>query len=135
MPDFAGNAEAIRTVVEARPDILAHNVETVPRLYPTVRPQADYRQSLEVLRSAGYRSVVIVPWRSGEQVVGTGTLVMAESNRRFRDLLYADGFWWDVWSTFRDERRLARARWWLAEAGLRPATAFDEPTRETGPSS
>lgn len=55
--------------------------------------------------------------------------------RRFRDLLYADGFWWDVWSTFRDERRLARARWWLAEAGLRPATAFDEPTRETGPSS
>lgn len=52
VPDFAGSGEALRTVVEARPDILAHNVETVPRLYPTVRPGALYDRSLELLRRA-----------------------------------------------------------------------------------
>lgn len=52
VPDFAGNGEALRIVVEARPDILAHNLETVPRLYPTVRPVASYGRSLELLRRA-----------------------------------------------------------------------------------
>ena len=50
IPDFQGSEEALNTVIEARPDVLNHNVETVPRLYPTVRPQADYQQSLTLLQ-------------------------------------------------------------------------------------
>jgi lipoyl synthase len=52
IPDFQGDAEALRTVVEARPDILNHNLETVPRLYPSVRPEAEYTRSLELLHRA-----------------------------------------------------------------------------------
>ena len=52
IPDLQGSEEALRTVMDARPDVLNHNVETVPRLYPQVRPQADYQRSLEVLRGA-----------------------------------------------------------------------------------
>ena len=55
-PDFQGRTESIDMVLEARPDIFNHNVETVPRLYPTVRPEADYRRSLEVLACAKRRS-------------------------------------------------------------------------------
>ena len=51
-PDFCGNLDAVARVLDASPDVFNHNVETVPRLYRTVRPQADYRQSLEVLRFA-----------------------------------------------------------------------------------
>ena len=49
IPDFQGNAKALQTVLKARPDILNHNIETVPRLYPFVRPQASYRRSLQLL--------------------------------------------------------------------------------------
>lgn len=52
IPDFQGNHQALQTVVEARPEVLNHNLETVVRLYPTVRPQADYQQSLAVLQRA-----------------------------------------------------------------------------------
>ncbi len=51
-PDFCGDLDAVRTVLDAGPDVFNHNVETVPRLYRRVRPQADYAQSLEVLRFA-----------------------------------------------------------------------------------
>ncbi len=51
-PDFKGNFEALHAVLDARPDTYNHNVESVPRLYHTVRPQADYRQSLDVLKEA-----------------------------------------------------------------------------------
>ncbi len=51
-PDFQGDPEAVRRVIEARPQVFNHNVETVQRLYPRVRPQADYGRSLEVLRMA-----------------------------------------------------------------------------------
>ena len=50
IPDFRGVVLALDTVLEARPEILNHNTETVPRLYPRVRPQAVYERSLEVLR-------------------------------------------------------------------------------------
>jgi lipoyl synthase len=53
IPDFQGDPAALKTVLHARPDVLNHNIETVPRLYPRVRPQADYRRSLELLRRAG----------------------------------------------------------------------------------
>jgi lipoic acid synthetase len=52
IPDFGGNAEAQRLVFEAAPDILNHNLETVPDLYPQVRPEADYGRSLELLKRA-----------------------------------------------------------------------------------
>ncbi len=51
-PDFNGDDQALSTVLEARPDIFNHNLETVPSLYAKVRPQADYRRSLEVVRKA-----------------------------------------------------------------------------------
>ncbi len=50
IPDFQGNEDALRTVLEARPHVLNHNLETVPRLYPLVRPKADYRRSLGLLK-------------------------------------------------------------------------------------
>jgi lipoic acid synthetase len=49
IPDFQGNAEALQTVLDARPDVLNHNIETVPRLYTLVRPQARYKRSLQLL--------------------------------------------------------------------------------------
>ena len=52
VPDFAGNVDALRCVVDAAPDVLAHNVETVPRLYPVVRKGAGYDRSLDLLRRA-----------------------------------------------------------------------------------
>ena len=52
IPDFRGSSQALRSVVDASPDVLNHNVETIARLYRDVRPQADYRQSLDVLRRA-----------------------------------------------------------------------------------
>jgi len=52
IPDFQGSFEALKAVVGARPDVLNHNVETVPRLYPEVRAKADFERSLELLRRA-----------------------------------------------------------------------------------
>ncbi len=52
VPDFLGSRESLVVVLEARPAILAHNVETVPRLYPEVRRGADYLRSLALLRRA-----------------------------------------------------------------------------------
>lgn len=52
VPDFQGHTAHIRTVIAAKPDIFAHNLETVPRLYATCRQQADYELSLSVLGEA-----------------------------------------------------------------------------------
>jgi lipoic acid synthetase len=52
IPDFRGSVSALRTVVEAMPDVLAHNVETVPRLYFAARAGSRYRRSLDHLRNA-----------------------------------------------------------------------------------
>jgi lipoic acid synthetase len=51
-PDFRGNVESVRTVVDAKPDYFSHNVETVPRLYDYVRPGARFQRSLDVLAHA-----------------------------------------------------------------------------------
>jgi len=51
-PDFKGDEQAIETVLSAAPEILNHNVETIPRLYERVRPQAEYKRSLYVLKHA-----------------------------------------------------------------------------------
>lgn len=52
IPDFKGDIKALRKVLKAYPDVLNHNIETVPRLYPEVRPGADYRRSLDLLTNA-----------------------------------------------------------------------------------
>jgi lipoic acid synthetase len=52
IPDFKGSLSALKTVLEAQPDLLNHNLETVPRLYRRVRPQARYAQSLDLLDRA-----------------------------------------------------------------------------------
>ena len=52
IPDFKGNWDALQSVVDARPFVLNHNVETAPRLYRRVRPQAVYERSLELIRRA-----------------------------------------------------------------------------------
>jgi len=51
-PDFCGDTQAVAKVLDAAPDVFNHNIETVPRLYRRVRPQADYGRSLDVLRFA-----------------------------------------------------------------------------------
>ncbi|MCX5653407.1 MAG: hypothetical protein NTY65_01980 [Planctomycetota bacterium] len=60
-PDFRGSRDCVETVLAAGPDIFNHNVETVPRLYPTVRPEADYRRSLAVLAHAKSRATGGMP--------------------------------------------------------------------------
>lgn len=52
IPDFKGVWSALQNVLDARPEILNHNTETVPRLYSTVRPQGNYQRSLELFRQA-----------------------------------------------------------------------------------
>ena len=51
IPDLQGQREAIETVVTAGPDVVNHNLETIPALYPTVRPEADYQRSLALLQT------------------------------------------------------------------------------------
>ena len=58
IPDFAGDWEALQKVLDQRPEILNHNIETVPRLYKQVRPQAKYRRSLELLRIARNQGLI-----------------------------------------------------------------------------
>ena len=50
IPDFQGDIHSLRTVIDARPDIINHNVETIPRLYPIFRPQAIFQRSLELIK-------------------------------------------------------------------------------------
>jgi lipoic acid synthetase len=60
IPDFSGCCAALEAVLDAQPDVLNHNLETVARLYPRVRPQADYHRSLDVLAWAKARAPHIV---------------------------------------------------------------------------
>lgn len=60
IPDFQGNETSLQIVLESGLDILNHNVETVPRLYRDIRPEADFERSLEVLRKAKAFSRTII---------------------------------------------------------------------------
>ncbi len=79
IPDFGGDLRALRTVLEARPDVLGHNMETVRRLYPLARRLSDYERSLEVLRTAAGRSDLLV--KSGF-MIGLG-----ETDEEIRELM------------------------------------------------
>ena len=59
-PDFLGDSAAIDRVLEARPEVYNHNMETVPRLYKKVRGRADYQRSLDLLAHVKRRSPEIV---------------------------------------------------------------------------
>jgi len=52
IPDFQGSTDSLKLVIESQPTVLNHNFETVPRLYPEVRPQAQYKRSLALLKQA-----------------------------------------------------------------------------------
>ena len=83
-PDFGGRADALARVLDARPDVFNHNVETVPRLYSRVRPQASYERSLGVLRQAGERGGGILT-KSGLMVgLGEGSEEVGEVLRDLR---------------------------------------------------
>ncbi len=58
IPDFCGDWDALQTVLDQKPDILNHNIETIPRLYRTVRPQAKYHRSLKLLQIAKQQGFV-----------------------------------------------------------------------------
>jgi lipoic acid synthetase len=83
IPDFQGSESSLRTVLDARPDILNHNVETVPRLYRTVRSGGRYARTLELL-DRSRRHAPEVPTKTG-LMVGLGEEV-AELVATFRDL-------------------------------------------------
>lgn len=71
IPDFRGSEECLHRVLEAKPDILNHNVESVPRLQKTIRPQARYDRSLQVLqraKAAGFVTKTGLMLGIGEQV-------------------------------------------------------------------
>jgi lipoic acid synthetase len=70
IPDFRGDWKALETVMAARPDVLNHNMETVPRLYRSVRKGAVYERSLELLRRAGELSAGL-PTKTG-MMLGLG---------------------------------------------------------------
>ncbi len=80
IPDFQGNPDALATVLEARPDVLNHNIETVQRLYALARPQAEYDRSLTLLRRVADHPTGIPP-KSG-LMLGLG-----ESDPEIRDCL------------------------------------------------
>jgi lipoic acid synthetase len=70
IPDFEGNWEALAMVMDARPDVLNHNIETVPRLFRRFRPKAGYQQSIELLARARQMQPAVVT-KSG-LMVGAG---------------------------------------------------------------
>lgn len=67
IPDFQGRREDLETVLQAKPDVLNHNIETVPSLYSTARPQAKYQQSLDLLKRAS-EIAPDIPTKSGIMV-------------------------------------------------------------------
>jgi lipoic acid synthetase len=82
-PDFCGNLDAVARVLDAGPDVFNHNMETVERLYRRVRPQARYRQSLDVLAFARRHSPEVLT-KSG-LMVGLGE-TSPEVEQLLRDL-------------------------------------------------
>ena len=84
--DFQGNRDDIQVVIDSAPNILAHNVETVQRMHPAVRPQADYDRSIEVLahiKQAGLTSKTSLMVGIGER--DDEVLATMEDIRRIAD--------------------------------------------------
>jgi len=106
VPDFRGDERAVAVVLHEHPDVFNHNVETVPRLYPEVRPGADFSRSLRVLTQAASTGVVV---KSG-LMVGLGESE-AEVGAVLADLRAAGCQWVTVGQYLRpvrDRLRVAR---------------------------
>lgn len=82
IPDFAGKERALDTVLEARPEVLGHNLETAPRLYRQVRPSASYERSLDLLGRAAKHCVQSTKVKSGFM------LGLGETEDEIRTLLH-----------------------------------------------
>jgi len=81
IPDFGGNENALETVIKSRPDVLAHNLETIPRLYNRVRKGSDWERSLGVLRRSA---------DAGKSVTKTAFIVgLGESNEELFEAMLA----------------------------------------------
>jgi len=87
IPDFKGSREALQTVIDAKPEIINHNIETIPRLYPEVRPMAVYERSLELIKNVKASSPEILT-KSGI-MLGLGES-FDEVIETFKDLRKAD---------------------------------------------
>ena len=87
IPDFQGDTFALQKVINAGPDVLNHNVETVPRLYPEVRPMASYNRSIELIAKVKFRKENLLT-KSGI-MLGLGE-THAEVINVFKDLRKAD---------------------------------------------
>jgi lipoic acid synthetase len=85
IPDFCGNEAALNIVLDAQPDVLNHNTETVARLYRHVRPDAKYEQSLDLLRRAHARKIDHPMLTKSGLMVGLGESV-DELLKTFRDI-------------------------------------------------
>lgn len=81
IPDFNGDEDALNTVLEARPDVLNHNTETIARLYRRVRPDAKYQQTLTLLKRAA-------KWRDSQQpLMLTKSGIMAGLGEEFDEVV------------------------------------------------
>lgn len=87
IPDLCGNWQALEAILEAKPEVLNHNTETVPRLYRRVRPQGDYARSRELLR----RTRELAPWIYSKSGIMVGLGETDEEVRQtMRDLRAVD---------------------------------------------
>lgn len=113
IPDFKGDEAALRTVVDARPDILNHNLETVPRLYRIARPGGRYERALELLRRAKAMDPLLVT-KSGI-MVGLGE-TWEEAVTALRDLRAAGADLITIGQYLRPSAtHLPVARYWTPE--------------------
>lgn len=87
IPDLCGNWQALAIILAAKPEVLNHNTETVPRLYRRVRPQGDYQRSLELLQRA--RAIVPATYTKSGIMVGLGE-TDEEVRQVMRDLRAVD---------------------------------------------
>ncbi len=80
IPDFLGNMDSLKIVVEASPDVISHNIETVPSLYPIVRSMADYNRSLGVLSE--------IKKINGKQITKSGIMLgLGEKKQEVMDVM------------------------------------------------
>ncbi|MBT21343.1 lipoyl synthase [Candidatus Poribacteria bacterium] len=85
IPDLEGNWKALKAIVEARPDVLNHNTETVPRIYRRIRPRADYKRTLELLRLSKEMAPEMLT-KSGLMVgLGENTIELLETIQDIRN--------------------------------------------------
>jgi lipoic acid synthetase len=80
IPDLCGNWQALELILQAQPEVLNHNTETIPRLYRRVRPQGNYERSLELLQ----RSRQIAPWVYTKSGIMVG---LGESDEEVRQVM------------------------------------------------